>query len=79
LIFEKEIDSAFIIFERSVQLSIRDNTDERKKLAHIVLEPPGLSRFQIFDLNEAEAIFNIGYEYAKSKVTEIEKIALSTS
>jgi len=79
LIFENEIDSAFIIFERSVQLSIRDNTNERKKLAHIVLEPPGLSRFQIFDLNEAKAIFNIGYEYAKSRVMDIENIAMSTS
>ena len=74
IVHESEIDSALKIFERSVQLSIRENTDNRKKLAHLNLEPEALYPFQLFDLKDAEEIFNIGYAYAKGCQKEFEKL-----
>lgn len=76
LVFEKEIDSGFKIFERSIQLSIRESINMRKKNVHLFLEPEQLSRYQIFDLDEAEDIFLVGYAHALSKRKEIEKLLL---
>ncbi len=78
LILEEKIESAFKVFERSVQLSIRESTNQSKKLAHFTLEPEELSRYQIFDLSDGEAIFKVGYDYAISKRNELEKLAQLT-
>jgi len=75
LTFIENIDSVFMIFERSVQLSLRDNTTKRKKLAHIVLEPDGLTNFHLFDLDKAAEIFDVGYKYAIARRAELEQLA----
>ena len=71
---EKKITSASQILERSVHLSLRDETEARKKHAHLVLEPEELAKFQVFDLSEAKDIFQIGYFYTMSRKKEIKKI-----
>ncbi len=73
--FKENIDSVFTIFERSVQLSLRDNTDRRKALAHLIMEPDELTKFQLFDLDIAQEIFDAGYKYAISRRSELEKLA----
>ena len=71
---EKGINSAAKILERSVHLSLRDETNSRKKCAHILLEPEELTKFQIFDLEDAEEIFEIGYFYTMARRKELEKL-----
>lgn len=77
LLPEENIDSAFKIFERSHSLSLREKTDKNKKLAHLVLEPEALSKFQIFDLGDGEEIFKAGYDHAASKRKELETLLRS--
>ena len=72
--FEKSIDSAAGILERSVHLSLRDETNARKRRAHLLIEPEELSRFGIFDLNDSDEIFKIGYFSTIARRKEIENL-----
>ncbi len=77
LIAEESIDSAFKIFDRSFQLSLREKTNQNKKKGHFIIEPDALSKYQIFDLDEGEAIFKIGYDHAASQRKELESLMQS--
>ncbi len=61
-----ELDGLVSIAARTFQLSVNTKTKEAKKACDIFIEPPELSKFDLLDTSNAEAIFNVGYEYAKS-------------
>jgi len=56
------------IIERSLLLAVGGNTIESRRHCTIFIEPPKLSKISAFELNRAEEIFNIGYEFAMRKI-----------
>lgn len=52
--------------EKSFQLAINNNVQERIPLCHQLIEPKALSQFTVFDVRRAEEIYQIGYEYASA-------------
>ncbi len=56
------------IIERSLLLAVGGNTIESRRHCALFIEPPQLSKISGFELNRAEEIFNIGYEFAMRKI-----------
>ncbi len=64
--FEKQnIRNARDLVERTGYLAISPNVEVSKQLCDLCIEPPQLYRFSVFDIGEAEEMYQIGYAYAK--------------
>jgi NTE family protein len=63
--------STWATLERSFQLSVYSNVCERKKLCPLIIEPPKLKNYKVFDYKKAEEIYKIGYEYTHAHVKDI--------
>jgi len=59
------------VLERSLLMAINVNAVAKKKLCDFYLEPVGLQNYGGFDFSKSDKIFEIGYEYGKSKVEEL--------
>jgi len=59
------------MFERTFLLAINSNSYNSVKDCDIFLEPPGLKTVKVFDLSLAQEIFDMGYEYAKSREKDL--------
>ena len=57
-----EIGSFGQMVDRAAMLAINASLDNHKKLCDVVIEPHGLGTYGIFDTNQAELIYMIGYE-----------------
>jgi NTE family protein len=53
------------IVYRSLILAMHGKTRERFKMCDLLIEPPELSRFSIFDFRKAGQLFDVGYRYTK--------------
>lgn len=61
------------VFERMMLLAISGNTNANKALADVVIEPAGLGLISGMDLKQAEAIFEVGYQYALEHMDDIKR------
>jgi len=57
--------------ERVMLININTNTYSRRTICDLVLEPPQLKNYRVFDFSKALEIFNIGYYYALDNKEEI--------
>ncbi|MCE7065502.1 patatin-like phospholipase family protein [Dyadobacter sp. CY326] len=60
------------IIYRSLILAMHSKTKERFKQCNLLIEPPELNRFGIFDFRKADQLFNVGYVYTKRLLEELE-------
>ena len=66
------------VIERSLLMAISGNTTISKELCDILIEPPGLANISVFDVKNAELLFDVGYQfliknYTKTDFTSIRK------
>lgn len=66
------------VIERSLLMAVSGNTTVSKELCDILIEPPGLANISVFDVKNAELLFDVGYEfliknYSKLDFTSIRK------
>jgi len=59
------------MLDRSFQLALRGQFNSKSARCSITFEPPGMSRFGLFDLSLADEIFDFSYQYAQTRVTEL--------
>lgn len=59
------------ILENVARLMILKNTDTQKPFCDLVIEPPELSRFGIFDLKYASEIIKIGYNHTLKQAEKL--------
>ena len=50
--------------ERSLMMAITCNVYSRRDLCDYFIEPAGLGKYKVLEINKAEEIFNIGYREA---------------
>lgn len=51
------------VIERSLLMAIGGNTIMSKSLCDILIEPPDLGKISTFELNKAQLLFDMGYEF----------------
>ncbi len=59
------------IMQRSLLIAINGNVISKKKMCDVLLEPPQMKNYRVFDFSKADEIFEIGYRHAKVKQDEI--------
>lgn len=69
-----EVGNMRSLLERSLLMAINVNSYTKKSICDLFLEPPGLKMFGGLDFKKAGEMFDIGYQYAKSKMSEIKNI-----
>ena len=60
------------VIERSLLMAISGNTTVSKELCDILIEPPGLANISVFDVKNAELLFDIGYEFVIKNYTKLD-------
>lgn len=63
---QKPISSIKGVLERSLILAVRSKTKERLAQCNLLIEPPELSRFDVFDWRRARELFRVGYQHVQS-------------
>ncbi|WP_421878401.1 patatin-like phospholipase family protein [Marinoscillum sp.] len=56
------------LMERSMMLTVTQYVHSKKKNYDLFLEPPGVSKYKVFDFKRAPEIFEHGYSYAKEQI-----------
>lgn len=51
--------------ERSMLITISANTTASRMLCDLVIEPPNLARFSVFEMGKAQEIYDTAYKYTK--------------
>ncbi len=60
------------VIERSLLMAISGNTTVSKELCDILIEPPGLANISVFDVKNAELLFDIGYKFVNKSYTKMD-------
>lgn len=66
----KPLKTTTEIVYRSMILAMHSKTKERFKKCNLLIEPPELSRFSIFDFRKARQLFDVGYRYTLELLQE---------
>lgn len=56
------------LMERSYLLTATTLVHTKKKKCNLFLEPPGLTRYKLFDFKKGAEIYQFGYDYARSEI-----------
>jgi NTE family protein len=65
ILSEYDEHSLKAVIERSLLLAIAANTQASRMLCDVVIEPPGMGRFSVFEMAKARQIFEAGYKFTK--------------
>jgi len=76
---QKPITSIKGVLERSLILAVRSKTRERIAKCNLLIEPPELSRYDVYDFRHARDLFRIGYQHAHSMKVNLLKAVESSS
>lgn len=63
---DKPLKRTTEIVYRSLILAMHTKTKARFAKCHLLIEPPALSRFSIFDFRKAGQLFEVGYTFTKN-------------
>lgn len=62
------------ILDRSFHLALSNSVRSKMNNCSIFIEPPELHKFGMFDLKEADQLFQIGYEYTHKQAELIQRV-----
>lgn len=61
------------MLDRSFHFALNKDVIEKSLLCDVFIEPPEMSRFGMFDMNNAQELFDVVYQYTMSKKVEIKR------
>ena len=67
---ERPLRNSFEVAYRSLLLAVHNQNMGRLQKCDLLIEPPDMQRFSIFDFHKAEAIFRTGYDFTRLRLTE---------
>ncbi|QTY27144.1 patatin-like phospholipase family protein [Flavobacterium sp. CS20] len=62
------------ITERTIQIVINKNAEDKKNKCDVYIAPPGMEKYKIFDFKKMDEIYQIGYTCAKDYKDELLKL-----
>lgn len=69
-----EINSFALDVERNMDVVVTSNIKDSVKECDLLLEPPEIKKFRLTDIDKADELFKLGYDYALSMEAEIMKV-----
>lgn len=69
-----EVGNTFQVIKRAIELSTRMQSLRKQEYADVYISPKEAVKFPMFAQENAEKLFNIGYEEAKKHQEELEKL-----
>ncbi len=63
------------VMERSLLIAINGNVVSRKRMCDMLLEPPLLKHYRVFDFSKADEIYEVGYRYTMEKEVLIRNLS----
>lgn len=60
-----DLDNLIKIASRTFQLSVNAQNNELQKKCTLFIEPEGIRTFDLFDVKQADELFQLGYDYVK--------------
>nr|WP_293835273.1 patatin-like phospholipase family protein [uncultured Arsenicibacter sp.] len=72
--WQKPVTSIRGVVERSLVLAVQSKTKDRFARCNVLIEPPELAKFDVFDVRRARDLFRIGYTYTHSIEEQISKM-----
>ena len=58
------------VIERSMLITISSNTTASRALCDLMIEPPHMSRYSVFEMGRAQEIYDSAYKYVKENFSE---------
>ena len=58
-----DVRNVKVLIERSLLMAINGNTQKRKEMCNLLIEPPGLKKYAGSELSKAREIFEVGYRF----------------
>lgn len=60
-----DVKNVKVLIERSLLMAINGNTQKRKEMCNLLIEPPGLKKYAGSELSKARELFEVGYQYVR--------------
>ncbi len=70
----KEISGIKAIAERSFRLAISKNADDKFARCNLVIDPPAMQRYSVFDFSKADEIYDIGFSETETRILQLSEI-----
>lgn len=71
----EEVDKAFTtiksVAERCLFIAVQNTVRDQLETCHLIVDPPECRAYGTFEFDKAKEIFDVGYTYGKSLVSEI--------
>ena len=72
--YEAKVSTFKTILERTFQLAINSNVQQRFKYCDVLIEPPELKHFSLLSYSRADEFFQIGYDYTMNLAEKLEVV-----
>jgi len=70
---DKPLKRTSEIVYRSLILAMHTKTKARFAQCNLLIEPPALSRFSIFDFRKADQLFEVGYSFTRTLLEDSDR------
>lgn len=70
----KEISGIKTIAERSFRLAISKDVDDKFARCNLVIDPPAMQRFSVFDFSKADEIYDIGFTETENRILQFSNL-----
>lgn len=67
---QRSSPNMFSIAERTLRMTINQNTLMERTGCTLILEPPTMDKFRVFDFHKAQEIYEVGYSYAQKAMAD---------
>ncbi len=67
---DRPLKNSFEVAYRSLLLAVHNQNIERLQKCDLLIEPPGMRAFSIFDFHKAKSIFRTGYDFTRRLLSE---------
>ncbi|MCG8323483.1 MAG: patatin-like phospholipase family protein [Cytophagales bacterium] len=65
-----DVKNVKVLIERSLLMAINGNTQKRKEMCNLLIEPPGLKKYAGSELSKARELFDVGYQFTRENFDE---------
>lgn len=70
----KEVSGIKAIAERSFRLAISKNVEDKFDRCNLVIDPPAMQQYSVFDFSKADEIYAVGFSEAENRILQFSNL-----